>query len=70
MGGALLLAKVRVGELLKEIPKAKENQHTKKMQSDSAVTLQTKEEKAEKLGFSLFLFVRFFSFKSIIFFRW
>jgi hypothetical protein len=41
-----LLAKVRVGELLKEIPKS--NKH----QSDSAVTLTTKKEKAEKLGFS------------------
>jgi hypothetical protein len=38
LGGALLLAKVRIGELLKDIPKAKENQHTKKVQSDNAVT--------------------------------
>lgn len=46
------MAKVRIGELLKSIPKAKENQHTKKVESDNNVTKQNKQDKAEELGFS------------------
>ena len=53
---AEILAKVRIGELLKDIPKAKENQHTKKVLSSTAAT---KQEKAEELGFSKFDTSRF-----------
>jgi phage N-6-adenine-methyltransferase len=53
LGGALLLAKVRVGELLKEIPKESGgNRKSNKIKSNTGVTFETKEEKAEKLGFS------------------
>jgi hypothetical protein len=45
----LIDAETKIGELLKDIPKAKENQHTKKMQSNSTVTLQTKQKKLKNL---------------------
>jgi len=56
LGGTLLLAKVRIGELLKDIPKAKENQYTKKVEIDNSVDFhnkhETKQEKVKSLGFS------------------
>ena len=53
LGGALLLAKVRIGELLKDIPKASGgDRKSEKNKSNSTVTFETKEEKAEELGFS------------------
>ena len=59
LGGALLLAKVRIGEMLKEIPKGTPNPKLKNNESSSAATLETKQEKAEELGFSKFDTSRF-----------
>jgi hypothetical protein len=50
----------KVGELLKEIPKATPNPKVKNNESNTDVTLETKQEKGEKLGsvfFYLFVFL-------------
>lgn len=56
LGGALLLAKVRIGEMLKEIPKATPNPKAKNNEIDSTVDFdspkETKQEKVKDLGFS------------------
>jgi N6-adenosine-specific RNA methylase IME4/predicted DNA-binding protein len=52
LGGALLLAKVRIGEMLKDIPKNIPNPKKKNNEIDNGVKNDTKKEQAEKLGFS------------------
>jgi len=56
LGGALLLAKVRIGEMLREIPKVINNPKAKKNEIDNVVDFdnkqETKQEKVKDLGFS------------------